>query len=139
MSPKWIRRVAFRQDTTYEQNHSEQGRNRLSHGASIGPLSRAVKITEISGTLTGGGCRLDALTGRGLYWRGARKEGVLYRLLNETDQILAAPNAFETAEQAEAYADKLRRRFVAQGFYLTAEGKRIAANDVRLIVISVDT
>lgn len=62
----------------------------------------------------------------------------MYRLLNETDQILAAPDAFETAEQAEACADKLRRRFVAQGFYLTADGKRIAAHDVKLIVIPVD-
>lgn len=69
---------------------------------------------------------------------GRSKEVVLYQLLNETDQILAAPDVFKTKEQAEACADTLRQRFVAQGFYLTAEGKRIAPDDVKLIVISVD-
>lgn len=68
---------------------------------------------------------------------GHSKEIILYQLLNETDQILAAPDLFKTKEQAEACAEKLRQRFVTQGFYLTAEGKRIPPDNVKLIVISV--
>jgi hypothetical protein len=62
-------------------------------------------------------------------------EGDVYQLWNETDHILAAPDMFKTQEQALACADKLRKRFASQGFYLTAEGKRIAPEAVKLVVV----
>lgn len=66
---------------------------------------------------------------------GCSKGVALYRLLNETDQIMAAPDVFKTKAQAEAHADKLRLRFVAQGYYLTADGRRVAPADVKLVVV----
>lgn len=62
----------------------------------------------------------------------------MYQLWNDTDKILAAPDSFETKEQALECAKKLRKRFVVQGFYLSAEGRRIAPEDVRLLVIPAD-
>ena len=56
-------------------------------------------------------------------------------LWNDTDQVFAAPNDFETEDQALAYAEAFRRRFAAQGYYLTADGHRIAPEDVELIVV----
>jgi hypothetical protein len=60
-----------------------------------------------------------------------------FQVFNETDRILASPKTFATKEAAEACADELRRRFVAQGFYLTATGERIRPEDVRLVVLPV--
>ena len=61
-------------------------------------------------------------------------EDGVYRLWNETDHILAAPDVFKTKELAQACAEKLRKRFAAQGFYLTTDGSRIAPEDVKLVV-----
>ena len=58
-----------------------------------------------------------------------------YRLFNVTDQLLASPNTFGTTEKAEAYAEQLRQRFVAQGYYLTSSGVRIRPNEVKFIVL----
>jgi hypothetical protein len=59
-------------------------------------------------------------------------------LWNETDQVFAAPEDFETEEQARAYAEAFRKRFVAQGYYLTADGDRISPDDVELVVVPVE-
>ena len=56
-------------------------------------------------------------------------------LWNETDQVFAAPDDFETEAQALAYADAFRKRFAAQGYYLTADGYRISPDEVELVVV----
>ena len=66
------------------------------------------------------------------------EEVVVYQLWNETDQILASPDVFETQLQARACAEILLKRFSVQGFYLTAEGKRIAPDAVKLVVVPAD-
>jgi hypothetical protein len=63
----------------------------------------------------------------------------MYQLWNETDQILAAPDTFTTEALAHAYAEKLRKRFSSQGFYLTADGMRIAPEAVKLVVVPAET
>ncbi len=47
-------------------------------------------------------------------------------LWNETDKIFASPDEFETEAKAEAFAVRFRKRFVAQGYYLTFDRRRIA-------------
>lgn len=59
-------------------------------------------------------------------------------LWNETDQIFASPDDFETGEQALAYAEAFRKRFAAQGYYLTADGYRISPEDVELVVVPAE-
>jgi|CXWL01.1.fsa_nt_gi hypothetical protein len=58
-----------------------------------------------------------------------------YQLFNETDQLLASQNIFDSEEKAKAYADTLRQRFLAQGYYLTTRGTRIRPEEVKLIVV----
>lgn len=58
-----------------------------------------------------------------------------YHLFNETDQLLASPETFDTREKAEACAQALRQRFVVQGYYLTTRGTRIKPDDVKLVVV----
>ena len=55
-------------------------------------------------------------------------------LWNETDQVYASPEEFKTEGEAEAYALEFRKRFAAQGYYLTARGERISPEDVELVV-----
>jgi uncharacterized protein YcgL (UPF0745 family) len=69
---------------------------------------------------------------------GVAVRGDVYQLFNETDQILAAPETFATKELAQVCADKLRKRFASQGFYLTVEGKRIPPESVKLVVVPAD-
>lgn len=59
----------------------------------------------------------------------------MYRLWNETDQLFASPLTYKTEKQAKDDADKLRKRFALQGYYLTVEGKRIAPAEVQLKVV----
>ena len=59
-------------------------------------------------------------------------------LWNETDQVFAAPDDFETEEQALAHAEAFRKRFAAQGYYLTAGGDRISPDDVELVVVPAE-
>lgn len=62
----------------------------------------------------------------------------MFMLWNETDQVFAAPEEFKTEAEAMKYAAKFRRRFSAQGYYLTADGYRISPEDVELVVVPAD-
>lgn len=59
-------------------------------------------------------------------------------LWNETDQVYASPETFKTKAKAAAFASRFRERFAAQGYYLTADGMRIAPEDLELVVVSAD-
>lgn len=59
-------------------------------------------------------------------------------LWNKTDQVFAAPDDFETEAQALAYTEAFRKRFAAQGYYLTADGYRISPDDVELVVVPAE-
>lgn len=59
----------------------------------------------------------------------------MYRLWNETDQLLASPLSYKTEKQAQADADKFRKRIAIQGYYLTVEGKRIPPEAVQLKIV----
>lgn len=67
--------------------------------------------------------------------KSTRGEGQMYRLLNKTDGVLASPKAFKTASRAKSCAEKMRKLFVNQGYYLTVEGKRIAPEEVEFAVV----
>lgn len=58
-----------------------------------------------------------------------------FQLFNKTDEILASPETFASKEKAEACAQTLRQRFVAQGYYLTTHGTRIKPEDVKFVVL----
>jgi len=58
----------------------------------------------------------------------------MYFLRNETDGVLAAPYAFATRAKARAYAAAFRKRYEAQGYYLTSDGLRIAPKDIELVI-----
>ena len=62
----------------------------------------------------------------------------MYMLWNETDKIFASPEEFETKAKAEAFAVRFRKRFAAQGYYLTADGARIAPEDVELVIVPTE-
>lgn len=62
----------------------------------------------------------------------------MFMLWNETDEVFASPEEFETAEATEAYAQSFRARFSAQGYYLTARGARIAPEGVELIGVPAE-
>jgi hypothetical protein len=57
-----------------------------------------------------------------------------YLLWNGTDGVYAAPDAFATRSEARAYAVAFRKRFEAQGYYLTSDGLRISPKDVELVI-----
>lgn len=59
-------------------------------------------------------------------------------LWNETDQVFASPDDFDTEAQALAYAEAFRKRFAAQGYYLTADGDRIPPEEVELVVVPAE-
>ena len=59
-------------------------------------------------------------------------------LFNATDQVFASPEDFETEAQDLAYAEAFRKRFTAQGYYLTADGYRISPDDVELVVVPAE-
>ena len=59
----------------------------------------------------------------------------MYQLINETDQLPASPKPFKSEKQALAYAAKLRKLYAMQGYYLTADGRRIAPEDVKFAAI----
>ena len=58
----------------------------------------------------------------------------MYFLRNETDGVLAAPYAFATRAKARAYAAAFRKRYEAQGYYLTSDGLRISPKDIELVI-----
>jgi len=62
-----------------------------------------------------------------------------YQLFNETDQIMASPSKFATKEKAAAYAETLRKRFIMQGYYLTAAGTRIRPEDLKLAIVPAES
>jgi hypothetical protein len=62
----------------------------------------------------------------------------MFMLFNNTDQVFASPETFETEDAAVRYAENFRRRFAAQGYYKTARGERIAPEDVELLVVPSD-
>ena len=57
-----------------------------------------------------------------------------YWLWNQTDGVLAAPDAFATRSEARAYAAAFRARYEAQGYYLTSDGLRISPKDIELVI-----
>ncbi len=59
----------------------------------------------------------------------------MFMLWNETDRLFASPEEFETKAKAEAFAIRFRKRFVTQGYYLTFDRRRIAPEDVELVVV----
>ena len=58
----------------------------------------------------------------------------VFWLKNMTDGVLATPRPFATRAKARAYAAAFRRRYEAQGYYLTADGLRISPKDIELVV-----
>ena len=58
-----------------------------------------------------------------------------YQLFNETDQLFASPEVFGTRKEATACANRLRQRFVAQGYYLAASGVRIRPDEVKFVIV----
>ena len=62
----------------------------------------------------------------------------MFMLRNETDQVFASPEEFETEAKAKAFAARFRKRFAAQGYYLTADRRRIAPDDVELVVVPAE-
>jgi hypothetical protein len=66
------------------------------------------------------------------------KENAMFLIKNETDDVFASPDAFETEKEAEAYAKEFRARFAAQGYYLTARWERIAPEDIELVIIPAE-
>jgi len=59
-------------------------------------------------------------------------------LWNETDQVFASPETFETEANASAFAKRFRQRYAAQGYYLTADRVRIPPEEVELLVVPAD-
>lgn len=59
----------------------------------------------------------------------------MFMLWNETDKLFASHEEFETEAQAEEFAVRFRKRFVTQGYYLTFDRRRIAPEDVDLVVV----
>ncbi|MDE2492232.1 MAG: hypothetical protein KGM24_15395 [Elusimicrobia bacterium] len=62
----------------------------------------------------------------------------MFALWNETDQVFASHDLFETVAEAETYAEKFRARFAGQGYYLTKDWHRIDPADVELHVVPAD-
>ena len=54
-----------------------------------------------------------------------------FHIFNETDQIMASPDAM-TAAECDAFIAEFPARFARQGYYATATGHRIAPSEVRL-------
>lgn len=55
-----------------------------------------------------------------------------FNVFNYTDQIPAASDFFETKEEAEEFIKAFRKRFEAQGYYLTSSMERISVEDIDL-------
>lgn len=54
---------------------------------------------------------------------------------NETEQLYASPDSFGTEAEAQAFADAFRARYARQGYYLTADGFRIAPEQIELVIV----
>jgi len=54
-------------------------------------------------------------------------------LWNETDGIPAWPEPFKTRRDSLNFARAFRARYARQGYYLTAEGRRINPKDIVLV------
>ena len=62
----------------------------------------------------------------------------MYTVFNQTDGIYATPDTFRTRRNAEKFIRSFRRRFIAQGFYLTFRRERIAIDEVQLEIEGVE-
>ena len=60
-----------------------------------------------------------------------------YQVFNHTDGVWASPFPM-TLEEAEAFVQEFPRRFLRQGYYLTAAGQRIRPEDVELEIVGID-
>ena len=60
----------------------------------------------------------------------------MYLLWNEEDGLPASPNLFRTETEAREYARAFRARYSRQGYYFAADGRRIAPEDIRLVVLA---
>lgn len=60
-----------------------------------------------------------------------------YEVWNDTDGIPAAPEAFASRAEAEAFVAAFPSCFVAQGYYLTAHGCRIDPGQIALRIEEV--
>lgn len=62
----------------------------------------------------------------------------MFLLWNETDQVYASPEEFESERAAMEFASDFRKRFAAQGYYKTTSGERISPDAVELVVKPID-
>lgn len=62
----------------------------------------------------------------------------MFLLWNETDQVYASPEEFESERAASDYAAAFRKRYAAQGYYKTASGERISPQALELVVERVE-
>jgi hypothetical protein len=67
-----------------------------------------------------------------------RKTTNRFRILNDTDGILATPQSFGSRKEAEQWCAKFRERFRAQGYYLTAGCERISPEEVELRIVPAE-
>lgn len=58
----------------------------------------------------------------------------MFVLFNATDGVPADPRTFKTRAAAEKAKADFPKRFAIQGYYLTADGRRIDPKDVALEV-----
>lgn len=62
----------------------------------------------------------------------------MFMVWNDTDKLFASPDEFATEAEAKAFIVRFRRRFDAQGYYLTFDRRRIPAEEVDLVVVPAD-
>jgi len=58
-----------------------------------------------------------------------------FMVWNDTDGVPAAPEPFDTPDEAWGFIDRFRKRYATQGYYLTAQGERISPDDVEFLVV----
>ena len=66
--------------------------------------------------------------------RAMRETGAFW-VFNDTEGIYAWHEPFPTEDAAAAFAADFRRRYSRQGYYLTADGRRIAPEEIELLVV----
>ena len=66
-----------------------------------------------------------------------RKTTGRFLVINDTDGILAAPQAFGSRKEAEEWCAEFRERFRAQGYYLTTSCERISPDEIQLRIEEV--
>ncbi len=60
-----------------------------------------------------------------------------WKVINETDGIIASPKAM-TKKEAEKFIKKFADRFKLQGYYLTGNNEKINPNDIKFSIVPFD-